>query len=190
MAGAVITVDRLERGDLPLVCCKTGERTRLTVRRRHRVIPKWTWALLPLVIPFAVVALLSTHRTMTVSMPMSRRAARRLSLAERAAPVLLFLAVLAGLSIVFDVPLGARLSWAVPAGLLLSTAIAYAASRMLWVGVDLSYTTARLVHLSRLHPRFAEAVGYGPLEVRDLSVSRIEPRRARTARHASRSVTG
>jgi hypothetical protein len=48
---------------------------------------------------------------------------------------------------------------------------------MLWVGVDLSYTTARLVHLARVHPRFAEAVGYGPIAVRDLSVSRLAWRR-------------
>jgi len=189
MARAVITVDRLEHGDLPPICCKTGERTRLAVQRRHRVIPGWTWALLPLVIPFVVVALLSTRRTVMVSMPMSRRAARRLRTAERLAAGCLFLAVLSALLILAGATGDLRLPWAVPGGLFALTALAYAASRMLWVGVDLSYTTARLVHLSRLHPRFAEAVGYGPLEVRDLSVSRLVPGTTR-APGAPSSATG
>ena len=66
--------------------------------------------------------------------------------------------------------------WVVPAALLAAAALAIGLARMLWVGVDLSYTSARLVHLARVHPRFAEAVGYGPIDVRDLSVSRLARR--------------
>ena len=126
MARAVITVDRLEHGDLPPICCKTGERTRLAVQRRHRVIPGWTWALLPLVIPFVVVALLSTRRTVMVSMPMSRRAARRLRTAERLAAGCLFLAVLSALLILAGATGDLRLPWAVPGGLFALTALARA----------------------------------------------------------------
>jgi hypothetical protein len=175
MAGAVVTVDRLERGDLPPVCCKTGERTRLIVERKQRVIPPWTWVLLPFgVLPFVVVALLLTRRTVVVALPMSRRAARRLRTADRFGRLCLFFAVLTGLAAATG---RSPLPWLVPVALFVATALAYARAHMLWVGVDLSYTTARLVHLTRVHPRFAEAVGYGPLAVRDLSVSRLAWRR-------------
>lgn len=188
MAGVVITVDRLERGDLPPVCCKTGQRTRIMVERRHRVLPPWTWVLLPLgVVPFLVAALLSTRRTMTIGLPMSRRAARRLRTADALARLCLFAAVLTGLAAVTG---DLRIGWLVPVGFVAAAAIAYALTRALWVGVDLSYTTARLVHLNRVHPRFAEAVGYGPLEVRDLSVSRLARRRALAHRPAPTSLAG
>jgi hypothetical protein len=174
MASAVLTVDRLERGDLPPVCCKTGERTRVTVERRHRVIPGWTWVLLPLgVVPFLLVALLSTRRTVTVMLPMSRRAAGRLRTADRVARLCFFSGVMTALGAATGRP---PIPWVVPAALLAAAALAIGVARMLWVGVDLSYTSARLVHLARVHPRFAEAVGYGPIDVRDLSVSRLARR--------------
>lgn len=181
MAGAVITVERLERGDLPPVCCKTGKRTRVMVERRHRVIPPWTWVLLPLgVVPFVLVALLSTRRTITIGLPMSRRAARRLRTADGLARLCLFGAMLTGLAAVTG---RLQMPWFVPVAFVAGAALAYALTRALWVNVDLSYTTARLVHLNRVHPRFAEAVGYGPLEVRDLSVSRLARRRSVMADH-------
>lgn len=176
MAGAVLSVERLERGDLPPVCCKTGERTRRTVERRHRVIPPWTWVLLPFgVVPFLLVALLTTQRTVMVALPMSRRAALRLRLAEVAARLALFLGVITALAVVTG---SLQVPWPVPVGCIAVAALAYAVTQLLWVRVDLSYTTAKLVHLGRVHPRFAEAVGYGPIEVRDLLASRLTRRSA------------
>jgi hypothetical protein len=160
------------------------------VERRHRVIARWTWFLLPFgVVPFLLVALLTTQRMMTVAVPMSGRAARRLRIADLVARLCLFAGVVAVLAIVTARP---QVSWLVPAGLFAAAALGYVLARLLWVGVDLSYTTARLVHLKRVHPRFAEAVGYGPLEVRDLSVSRLASRRPVAAhdRSTASSIAG
>lgn len=158
MASAAISVERLERGDLPLVCAKTGEPTRHRVERRHRVIPGWTWVLLPFgVVPFLVAALVFTRRTVLVSLPITKRAWRRLRTADRVARWSCFAGVVALLWIVFE-PVQAGVPWLVPAALFAAGVGAYLVGRYLWVGVHLSYTTAQLVHLRRVHPAFATAV--------------------------------
>jgi hypothetical protein len=189
MASAAISVDRLERGDLPLVCAKTGAPTRHRVVRRHRVIPGWTWVLLPFgVLPFVLAAMLFTRRTITVSLPITKRARRRQQLAERIARWSCFAGVLAVLWVAFE-PVHAAVPWAVPAALLAAAAVAYVVARQLWVGVHLSYTTAQLVHLRRVHPAFATAVAERlPVPndwLDELGYERIMPR-ARLARRTAR----
>ena len=165
MAAVSVFVDDAIRGDLPLVCAKTGEPTDLVIRMRQPVgggLPPVAWLLL-LLGPLGVVALVvlalawpgAEH--LTVRVPETAASFARERQLERWR--------LAALGAGVFVPLYGALSnaalpalWlAVGTGFLITAATLHV---MLWrqsIGVSID-VTRRWVTLTGVHPAFVEAV--------------------------------
>ncbi|HWI04661.1 MAG TPA: hypothetical protein VNT52_12695 [Acidimicrobiales bacterium] len=174
MAAVSVFVDDAIRGDLPLVCAKTGEPADLKARTRHAVgggFPLVLWFLLflgPLGIVVLVVAALFTPRPeyLTVRIPETEESFSRERQMERwrlvalGAGVVLPLLGIVGVGMFPLMWVGAGLGCWMVAGAL---------TWMLWrqsIGVSID-VSRRWVTFSGVHPAFVEAVerqeaAYGP----------------------------
>jgi hypothetical protein len=164
MAAAVIFVDDAIRGDLPLVCAKTGAPADLKVRMRQAVgggIPGWVWFLFfgPLGLGALLLAALFSPGSeyLTVRIPETEASFARERHMERCRLVALgagaFVLVYGALR-----PGMFPLTW-----LVLGAACFLAAGALTWmlwrqsIGVSID-VTRRWVTLTNVHPAFAEAV--------------------------------
>ena len=169
MAVAEVFVDDAVRGDLPLVCVVTGERTDFVVREEVAVdhgLGAW-WLLVFLgPIGWAVLVLVALTRRppmLTVRLPMSDETFERLESAKRGLRIgfLLFGAgVVGSLAVIaVDLPRSALLlltAAVAVAGVGLAVAARIAlAFRQVGVSLDAS---GRWVTLRRVAPEFADAV--------------------------------
>ena len=156
MAVAAVSVDRLERGDLPLICAKTGVPCEVFVKDRLRVVPRWVPPLAVLLIVPYFVARTYTARNLNVELPIAPARQNRIRLLVRGAWIALVIS-LAGLSASFFGG-GAPSALVFLAGLLVYLAVVYAGDQM-WVGARPG-TDADNVVLTRVHPNFVRALDY------------------------------
>jgi hypothetical protein len=154
MAVAAVAVDRLERGDLPLVCAKTGVPCEVFVKDRLKVVPRWVPPLaLLLIVPY-FVARTYTGRNLNVELPIAPARQERIRLLVRVSWIALVIA-LAGLSASFFGG-GAVSALVFLVGLLAYLGIVYAGDQM-WVGARPG-PTPDVVELTRVHPEFVRAL--------------------------------
>ena len=154
MAEAAARVDDLERGELPLICAKTGVPCAGQVKDTLRVIPRWVPPLaILLVVPY-FVARSYTSRRIYAKLPIAPERTERIRRLVRVAWIAL-VAAAAGFSAVFFgagvIGLGAFV-----AGLLAYLVIVYVGDQM-WVGGRPSRRDD-VVILTRVHPDFARAL--------------------------------
>lgn len=165
MTAVRVFVDDAIRGDLPMVCAKTGQPADLVVRVRQPVgggIPGWVWFLFffgPLGIFGLLVAALFSPGTeyLTVRIPESEASYQRERQLERWRLAALGAGVAFPFLAVFGVGMFPQL-W-----LLLTVAGFLAAGALTWVLWRQSITvsidvTRRWVTLANVHPSFAEAL--------------------------------
>lgn len=164
MAAVSVFVDDAIRGDLPLVCAKTGAPADLKVRVRHPVgggIPVWAWFLLFLG-PLGVVALVLAAvlapgaEYLTVRIPETEASYERERQMERWRLAALGAGVVVPFLGIFGIGMFPLL-WLV-SGVAFFLA-AGALSVMLWrqsVGVSID-VTRRWVTLTNVHPDFVDA---------------------------------
>lgn len=163
MAAVSVFVDDAIRGDLPLICAKTGEPADVIIRIRQPVggMPRVVWLLVVLgAVSFPVIfllALLWPGEQLTVRVPQTDASFER----ERHMQRLRLAALGAGVV----VPLAGVMSVGMFLGLWLALGVAFfvvagALSIMLWretIGVSID-VTRRWVTLTNVHPNFVEAV--------------------------------
>jgi hypothetical protein len=154
MAVVAVAVDRLERGDLPFVCAKTGVPCEVFVKDRLNVVPRWVPPLAVLLIVPYFVARTYTARNLSVELPIAPARQERIRLLVRVSWIALVIA-LAGLSASFFGG-GAPSAIVFVAGLLAYLGIVYAGDQM-WVGARPG-PAAEIVVLTRVHPEFVRAL--------------------------------
>jgi hypothetical protein len=164
MTAVTVFVDDAIRGDLPLVCVKTGEPADLTVRVSEPVgggMPAWVWVLLffgPLGI-FAIVlaaVLAPRQEYLSVRLPETQASFGRQRQMEAWRLAALGVVVVCPFLAIFGVGMFPVL-WLVVAGA--GFVAAGALTVMLWrqsIGVSID-VTRRWVTLTNVHPAFAEA---------------------------------
>jgi hypothetical protein len=165
MAAVSVFVDDAIRGDLPLVCAKTGEPADLVIRMREPVgggLPPVAWLLL-LLGPMGIVALVVLavawpgQEQLTVRVPETEASFQRERQLERWRLAALGAGVLVPLYGVFRPGMFPVLWLAAGAGFFVA---AGALTWMLWrqsISVDID-VTRRWVTFTNVHPNFVEAV--------------------------------
>lgn len=165
MAAVSVFVDDAIRGDLPLVCAKTGEPTDLVIRMRQPVgggFPVWLWFLLFLG-PLGVVALFLAAlfapgpEYLTVRVPETEASFDRERQMERWRLAALGAGITVLLLALFGVGMFPHLWLVLTVGSILA---AGALTWMLWrqsIGISID-VTRRWVTLTNVHPAFVEAV--------------------------------
>lgn len=165
MAAVTVFVDDAIRGDLPLVCAKTGAPADLVIRMRQPVgggIPGWVWFLFffgPLGIFGLLVAALFSPATeyLTVRIPETEASFTH----ERQLERLRLAALGAGVGLPFVGILGVGMFPTLWLALCVTCFVAAGALTWeLWrqsIGVSID-VTRRWVTLTKVHPAFAEAV--------------------------------
>ena len=154
MAEGAARVDDLERGELPLICAKTGVPCDVLVKDTLRVIPRWVPPLAVLLIVPYFVARSYTSRRIQARLPIAPEHTERIRRLVRIAWIAL-VAAAAGFSAMFFgagvIGLGAF-----AAGLLAYLVTVYVGDQM-WVGARPS-RRADVVIFTRIHPDFARAL--------------------------------
>ena len=163
MAAVSVFVDDAIRGDLPLVCAKTGEPADLLIRVRQPVggMPQVMWLLLFLgpvgFFGLLLMALLWPGEELTVRIPETEASFARERQMERLRLAALGLGVVSPVLGILGVGMFPALWLALGA---LFFAAAGALTLVLWrqsVGVSID-VTRRWVTLTGVHPNFVEAV--------------------------------
>jgi hypothetical protein len=157
-----VPVAAFRDGELPPVCVKTGGRAQRMVAVQATRTPRWTWWLLPFgPLAFLLVRWL-LRRQVTGWVPMSRSAARQLEGVRWLGWVSLLLAVVSAfLGDLVGSPQLARVGLVA-----LATAVAAELAAPLWsVGARLD-PSRMYVALTRVDPKFHEAVVRGGFAAR------------------------
>ena|SRR5437867_3639423 len=152
MAHLTVRFEAFERGEFPMVCCKTGRPADYLVEQEFVYVPPWTWILIFFgFFPFLIARAFGARRFVG-TIPMSERADLRIRRASRTAALsMIFGIVLLFAGFLAVMPLAA-------AGLffLAVSIVAFVVGRIWMPGAwpDDHYA----VELTRVHPRFVEAV--------------------------------
>ena len=163
MTAVGVFVDDAIRGDLPMVCAKTGQPADLLVRVRQPIggMPPVMWLLFLLgpigFFGMLLIAMLWPSEQLTVRLPEAQASVERRRQLERTRLAALGAGVAFPVLGVVGVPLFSALCLAL--GLAFFVA-AGAVTLMLWrrrIGVSID-VTRRWVTLTNVHPAFAEAV--------------------------------
>lgn len=151
MAHVAISYEAFANGNLPPVCCKTGEPTDILVNIRFSYAPSWTWILFFFgILPWVLARVFASVRV-EGDLPFSAEAERRLVLSRRTAIVAMVL-LIPFAALAFSGPAGAVLIIADVA----VAAVAYALNFVWSPGIIPDDHHA--VELTRVHPRFVDAV--------------------------------
>ena len=165
MAAVSVFVDDAIRGDLPLVCAKTGEPSDVMIRIRQPVgggVPFWAWFLLFLG-PLGIVALVLAAilapgaEYLTVRIPETDESFERERQLERWRLAALGAGVFIPLLGVLVVRTTPALWLAVGVAFLLAAAALHVAHWRQSIGVSID-VTRRWVTLTNVHPNFVAAV--------------------------------
>ena len=154
MARAAVRVDDLERGNLPVVCAKTGVRCDGLVRDSLRVVPAWVAALVYAgVVPFLILRLYFARRV-EAKLPIAPARVQRIRGLVRAAWIAMVIGAAGFASAIFGAGVVGVL--ALVAGIVAYVGIVFAGD-LLWVGAVAS-RRSDVVFLTRVHPEFARAL--------------------------------
>ena len=154
MARAPVRVDDLERGDLPMVCAKTGVPCDGLVKDRLRVVPAWVAALVYAgVVPFLILRLYLSTRV-EAKLPIAPARVQRIRRLVRVAWIAMVLGAAGLVSVIFGA--GAVGVLALIVGLV-AYLVVMLVGDLLWVGAIAS-RRPDVVILTRVHPAFARAL--------------------------------
>ena len=147
-------VDDLERGDLPVVCAKTGVPCDDLVRDSLRVVPAWVAATVYLlVVPFLILRLYFSRRVES-KLPIAPARVQRIRSLVRAAWIAMVIAAAGLASAIFGAGVVGLVALVV--GIVAYVGIVFAGD-LLWVGA-IAGPCADVVILTRVHPEFARAL--------------------------------